>query len=91
MYCRYFYSADNISDVNIKQGNLNKADIKLLPDMPTGPYNRVADNIFAREKLSWHPEFKFIDGLHKTIDWYWKSKSADKIKETFEVTLTERR
>ena len=29
----------------------HKADIQLLPDMPTGPLNRVADNFLARELL----------------------------------------
>src|SRR5207244_1257741 len=48
-----------------------KAEIKFLPDMPTGPMNRVADNSLAKKLLGWEPKVKFVDGLHKTIDWYY--------------------
>src|SRR4029078_9786288 len=33
-----------------------EAEIKLLPEMPTGPLNRVASNRLAREILNWEPQ-----------------------------------
>ncbi len=46
----------------------HRAEIRLRPDMPTGPINRVADNSLAKRLLGWEPKMKFIDGLHRTID-----------------------
>lgn len=60
------------------------------PEMPTGPYNRVADNSLAQKLLNWKPKVKFIDGLHRTIDWYYRTKDKNKIKSHFATLLTER-
>jgi nucleoside-diphosphate-sugar epimerase len=68
----------------------HKARIELHPEMPTGPYNRVADNSLAKELLDWEPQVKFIDGLHRTIDWYFSTKDRDYVKTSFERMLTER-
>jgi nucleoside-diphosphate-sugar epimerase len=35
------------------------AKIKTLPDMPTGPINRVADNALAKKLLGWEPHVPF--------------------------------
>ncbi|MFH1421526.1 MAG: NAD-dependent epimerase/dehydratase family protein [Planctomycetota bacterium] len=53
----------------------HKAQIELHPEMPTGPVNCVADISLAKKILGWEPEYKFIDGLHKTIDWYFSTRS----------------
>jgi nucleoside-diphosphate-sugar epimerase len=66
------------------------AEIRLRPDMPTGPLNRVADNRLARELLGWEPKMRFKDGLHRTIDWYYRTKDPSAVKETLELALTER-
>jgi nucleoside-diphosphate-sugar epimerase len=68
----------------------HKARIELHPEMPTGPYNRVADNSLAKELLGWEPQVKFIDGLHRTIDWYFSTRDREQVKATFERMLTER-
>lgn len=68
----------------------HKAKIKLLTNMPTGPMNRVADNSLAKKLIGWKPKFKFIDGLHKTIDWYFSTKNKEEIKRKFAKILTER-
>ena len=68
----------------------HKARIELRPDMPTGPLNRVADNALARKLLGWEPQVKFMDGLHKTIDWYFATKDREKVKEHLDHRLTER-
>ena len=65
-------------------------EIKFRPDMPTGPVNRVADNSLAQRLLGWRPEMSFIDGLHRTIDWYCATKDRDSVKEKLELALTER-
>jgi nucleoside-diphosphate-sugar epimerase len=67
-----------------------QARIKLLPDMPTGPLNRVADNTLARELLGWEPRLKFLDGLHQTIDWYFSTKDPAKVRQVLGRMLTER-
>jgi dTDP-D-glucose 4,6-dehydratase len=53
------------------------ASIKLLTEKPTGPLNRVASNVLAKELLDWTPNTKFSDGLQKTIDWYIETKSTE--------------
>ena len=68
----------------------HKAEIELHPEMPTGPMNRVADNSLAMKLLDWKPKVKFIDGLHRTIDWYFKSKDRQKVAAILEHMLTER-
>ena len=64
--------------------------IKLQPDMPTGPLNRTADYALAKKLLGWQPKIKFIDGLHKTIDWYFANKELEKVRRNFSRMLTER-
>jgi UDP-glucose 4-epimerase len=67
-------------------------EIELQPDMPTGPVNRVADNSRARELLGWEPQMRFMDGLHRTIDWYFAEKDPDEVRELLEQGgLIERR
>jgi nucleoside-diphosphate-sugar epimerase len=66
------------------------AEIELHPEMPTGPMNRVADNRLAKELLDWEPEIPFVDGLHRTIDWYFDTKDPADVAARFEIALTER-
>lgn len=67
-----------------------QAEIKLLPHMPTGPLNRVASNRLAGEILGWEPEVAFMDGLHRTIDWYFATKDRDEVAGYLGEMLTER-
>ena len=66
------------------------AKIDLHPEMPTGPMNRVADNALASRLLDWSPQVNFVDGLHRTIEWYFSTKDRDKISAVLEERLTER-
>lgn len=66
------------------------AEIELHPEMPTGPMNRVADNTLARKLLEWEPEVKFMDGLRRTVDWYFSAKDREQVKGILESRLTER-
>jgi len=59
-------------------------EIRFQPEMPTGPMNRVADNTRARELLGWEPKVSFVDGLHRTIDWYFEQKDPDGVRELLE-------
>jgi len=68
----------------------HNAPIEPRPEMPTGPYNRVADNSLARELLGWEPKVKFMDGLHRTIDWYISVRQEQQVATTLEGMLTER-
>jgi nucleoside-diphosphate-sugar epimerase len=68
----------------------HQAEIKLLPHMPTGPLNRVASNRLARELLGWEPQVKFMDGLHRTIDWYFSSRQREAVSGYLAEMLTER-
>jgi nucleoside-diphosphate-sugar epimerase len=68
----------------------HRAEIKFLLDMPTGPLNRVADNALAKRLLGWEPKTKFVDGLHRTIDWYFGTKNRAQVRDSFERKLTER-
>jgi UDP-glucose 4-epimerase len=68
----------------------HKATIELHPEMPTGPLNRVADNSLARKLLGWEPKVKFLDGLHRTIDWYFSTKDPARVRAILDRRLTER-
>lgn len=68
----------------------HNARIELHPEMPTGPYNRVADNSLAKKLLGWEPQVMFMDGLHRTIDWYLSTKEKDQVSSALETLLTER-
>jgi len=67
-----------------------KADIKFLPNMPTGPLNRVADNSLAKKLLGWEPKFTFREGLKRTIDWYYKTKDRAQVQKSLGGMLTTR-
>jgi nucleoside-diphosphate-sugar epimerase len=66
------------------------AAIDLHPEMPTGPLNRVADNTLARKLLDWESQVPFVNGLHRTIDWYFATKDREHIQATLQRRLTER-
>jgi nucleoside-diphosphate-sugar epimerase len=66
------------------------AKIELHPEMPTGPLNRVADNSLAKKLLGWEPKVKFMDGLHRTIDWYFSIKDREQVRQILDQMLTER-
>jgi nucleoside-diphosphate-sugar epimerase len=57
----------------------HQAGIELHPEMPTGPLNRVADNSLAEQLLHWRPQVPFVEGLGRTIDWYYSSKNRDEV------------
>jgi nucleoside-diphosphate-sugar epimerase len=66
------------------------AEIRLLRNMPTGPLNRVASSALAVKLLGWEPKTKFMDGLHRTIDWYFATKDRDDVRAYLNRMLTER-
>ena len=68
----------------------HKAEIRLLPHMPTGPANRVADNSLAKKLLGWEPKTPFREGLKKTMDWYFASKQKEQVRGVLEHMLTAR-
>ncbi len=68
----------------------NDARLRFLPNMPTGPMNRVADNSTARRLLGWAPAVKFVDGLHRTIDWYFSNRDPAAVDRGLAMALTER-
>lgn len=62
----------------------HQAEIRLRPEMPTGPRNRVADNSLANKLLGWEPEVSFRQGLRKTIDWYFANKNRAEVQRIME-------
>ena len=68
----------------------HNAEIKFLPDMPTGPLNRVADNALAHKLLGWEPSVTFADGLRRTIDWYFATKDKGRVRELLVDQLMKR-
>jgi nucleoside-diphosphate-sugar epimerase len=68
----------------------HQSEIRLCPDMPTGPLNRVADNSLARELLGWEPEVPFFEGLHRTIDWYFGTRNREQVHAELHYMLTGR-
>lgn len=68
----------------------HEADIRLRPDMPTGPLNRVASNQRAKRLLGWEPQMTFQEGLHRTIDWYFATKRQEAVSTILPRLLTAR-
>jgi nucleoside-diphosphate-sugar epimerase len=68
----------------------HQAEIRLRPDMPTGPANRVADNGLAKRLLGWEPKTSFRDGLRKTMDWYATTHHKQEVRGVLEKMLTAR-
>jgi len=68
----------------------HEAQIVLQPAKPTGPLNRVADNSLAKRLLDWEPQVPFMDGLRRTIDWYFGFKERDKVEAALGHLLVER-
>jgi len=66
------------------------AEIKFRTDMPTGPKNRVASHALAQRLLGWQPQMSFIDGLHRTTDWYFATKDPARVSASLQRLLTER-
>ncbi len=68
----------------------HEAKIKFLTNMPTGPMNRVASNVLAKQLLGWEPSLTFFEGLHRTIDWYFATKDREQVRAYLDRMLTER-
>ena len=68
----------------------HQSEVRLRPDMPTGPANRVADPSLAKRLLDWTPRIRFDEGLRRTIDWYVNRHRQDEISEVLAHRLTER-
>jgi nucleoside-diphosphate-sugar epimerase len=68
----------------------HKARIVTRPEMPTGPLNRVAENGLAKKLLGWEPKVPFMEGLHRTIDWYFSTKDREEVRKVLGRMLTER-
>ncbi len=68
----------------------HKARVVVRPEMPTGPLNRVAENRLAKQLIGWEPRAPFIEGLHRTIDWYFANKDRERVRAILSRVLTER-
>jgi nucleoside-diphosphate-sugar epimerase len=66
------------------------ATIVTRPDMPTGPYYRIADNRKLAERTGWKPQIAFEDGLLQTMEWYFSTKSEPIIRGDLQHLLFER-
>jgi nucleoside-diphosphate-sugar epimerase len=69
----------------------HKTEIKLRPEMPTGPKNRIADNSLAKRLLGWEPKTPFKQGAAKTVEWFLANRDPEKLKRNFEQALFERK
>jgi len=74
----------------ILQRSGHLARIVTRPDMPTGPYYRIADNAKLFEHTAWRPSVTFTQGLAQTMDWYHATKSAADIEVRLPELLMER-
>ena len=44
----------------------------------------------AKRLLDWEPAMSFVEGLHRTMDWYFETKDRGEVRATLEGKLTER-
>lgn len=61
-----------------------EAEVKTLPDKPTGPLNRVADDSLSRQLLGWQPQVRFDEGLRRTVEWYFATHERDRVARLVE-------
>ena len=47
----------------------------------------MADNSLAKELLDWEPKMKFVDGLYKTIDWFFQNKNKKEVQKILNKKL----
>ena len=64
--------------------------IKPLPQMPTGPQNRVCDNALAKKLLGWEPKVPFAEGIKLTAEWYKANRKKPEVEERVAKGLLER-
>ena len=83
-----FRSLDAAKEILRRTGHT--AAIQTAPNMPTGPLNRVADNQLAKRLLGWEPRVPFLQGLERTIEWYFSAKDQARIRESLAQRLVER-
>jgi dTDP-D-glucose 4,6-dehydratase len=50
----------------------------------------VADNSLALRLLDWEPQIMFEEGLNRTMDWYFATKSVDNVRAAFDQMLSGR-
>ncbi|HTV30636.1 MAG TPA: SDR family NAD(P)-dependent oxidoreductase [Xanthobacteraceae bacterium] len=63
------------------------AAIVARPEMPTGPYYRIADNTELAQRTGWRPKVFFAEGLRRTMDWYFSTKSEADVRSELEHLL----
>lgn len=63
----------------------HSAEIVTVPNMPTGPLNRIASNSLAKKLLNWEPRVLFREGLIRTIAWYKASKDKEEIRRILQA------
>jgi len=66
------------------------AAIVSRPEMPTGPYYRISDHSKLTKLAGWRPKVSFADGLERTMEWYFSTKSAASIRAELPHLLFER-
>ena len=79
---------DAVKQILARSGH--DASIVTRPDMPTGPYYRIADNSRLAKLSGWTPKVTFADGLQRTMDWYFSTKSLADIRSQLPELLLER-
>lgn len=55
--------------------------VETKPAMPSGPAVRVANHDKATQILGWAPQVRFVDGLHRMVDWYFMTKDPTEVRE----------
>jgi len=57
---------------------------------PQGVTSRAADLTRARKLLNWQPKVSIDEGLQRTIDWYFSTKSKEDVSKRLDQLLFER-
>jgi nucleoside-diphosphate-sugar epimerase len=57
---------------------------------PVGVFNRVEDSTRTQSILGWKPRVDLVEGLKRTIDWYFETHDPNEVKRDYERLIWER-
>ncbi len=78
------------ADLIFSETGFTPSEIFFDTSKPVGVYSRAADLARVRALLGWEPETSFLDGLRRTIGWYYADRDRSEVASKLGLLLSER-